>query len=99
MDSLKTRSVHKHKLGTALGTHTCYAMARSLGFARSDTDFLTHQSVEQSRFTHIGLANNSDQTTSLVIRRDQHGARHHTLAFTSIEHSVDVVCALWRGVR
>ena len=98
MDGLKPRCVHKHKLRTTFGTHTGDAMAGSLRFARGDADFLTDQCIEQSRFTHIGLSDDGDQTTALVFRRDQRGTCCEALAFARMEHGIDIVRTLWGGV-
>ena len=99
MDGLEPRRVYKDKLRTALGTHTCDAMACCLRFARSDADFLTDQCVEQGGFAHIGFTDDGDQTTALVFRRNHRGACQDTLAFACIEHGVDVVSALRRVIR
>ena len=62
---LKAWCVNKHILSRAFCANARNAVTCGLRFARRDADFLAHQRIEQSRFTHIGLADNGDQTATL----------------------------------
>ena len=62
---LKAGGVDKNKLRLARGADAGDAVTGGLRFARGDTDFLSHQGIQQGGLAHIGLAHNRHQTAAL----------------------------------
>ena len=85
---LKTGRIHKYKLRGPDGSHAGDAVARSLGLARGDADFLPHQGVEQGGLANVGLADNRDQAAALAFGgygRRVAGAAGHGLGQHGVE--------------
>jgi len=62
--TVHARSIHKNHLCIRQGFYSQQPVARCLRLAGSDAELLTHKEIQQGRFANIGLANNSDKTTT-----------------------------------